>query len=111
MLRALESAREQGWNLLARANQSVDPALRASLEVLSGDPVDAIVRRAAELEADLIVVGSHRRGALERLLVGSVSEDIVRRAGAPVLVVPVSQDAAERREAPARAEYERAVAA
>jgi nucleotide-binding universal stress UspA family protein len=90
ILRALDAEREQAWNLLSGARQSLDPAVPASLEVVSGDPVAAIVRLAAELKPDLIVVGSHQRGALERFLVGSVSDGIVRRAVAPVLVVPLA---------------------
>ena len=108
ILRALEAEREQAWNLLSFASQSVRPAVAVDMEVLNGDPVDAVVRRAVEVEADLIVVGSHRRGALERLVVGSISERILRRAGLPVLVVPVMKDAqtARRRTAPARRESE-----
>ena len=50
------------------------------------DPVEAIVTCAAELEADLIVMGSHGRGA-SRLLLGSTAEKASRAAPAPVLVV------------------------
>jgi nucleotide-binding universal stress UspA family protein len=42
---------------------------------------------AADVGADVIVVGSHGRGAIERLLLGSVSEQVVRHAPCPVLVV------------------------
>jgi nucleotide-binding universal stress UspA family protein len=39
------------------------------------------------LNVDVIVVGSHGRGALERLLLGSVSDQVVRHAPCPVLVI------------------------
>jgi nucleotide-binding universal stress UspA family protein len=48
---------------------------------------DAILDLAAELEADLILVGTHGRKGLNRLLMGSVAEAIVRSAHCPVLVV------------------------
>ncbi len=48
---------------------------------------------AEEIGADVIVVGSHGRGAIERLLLGSVSEQVVRHAPCPVLVVRPKPDA------------------
>jgi nucleotide-binding universal stress UspA family protein len=50
-------------------------------------PSEEIARLAAELEADLIVVGTHGRTGLSRLLLGSVAEAVVRLAPCPVLVV------------------------
>jgi nucleotide-binding universal stress UspA family protein len=58
------------------------------VEVLHGDPVEAILLAAADEDADLVVVGSNHRGFLERIISGSVSEDLVRKAQRPVLVVP-----------------------
>ena len=60
-------------------------------------PAHEIVRVAAEVEADLIVVGTHGRRNIPRLLLGSVAELTVRLAGCPVLVVrPKKYDVAER---------------
>jgi len=53
-----------------------------------GDPVDAIVRAAADHGADLIVMGTHGRSGMDRLLLGSVAESVLRRAPCPVLTVP-----------------------
>jgi nucleotide-binding universal stress UspA family protein len=58
-----------------------------STEVLSGSPESAIVERAEETGADLIVVGSHGYRAWERLLIGSVSDSVVHHAPCSVLVV------------------------
>jgi nucleotide-binding universal stress UspA family protein len=91
MKRAVETARKEGQALLALARHALDSSVPSSSEVLSGDPADAIVRRSAELDADLLVVGSQQRSPLGRLLVGSVSDEIVRRATSPVLVVPASR--------------------
>ena len=52
-----------------------------------GDVAGTICRVAADLHTDVIVVGSHGRGAIERILLGSVSEQVVRHAPCPVLVV------------------------
>jgi nucleotide-binding universal stress UspA family protein len=52
-----------------------------------GGPTDEILRLSAELGADLLVVGTHEHQGLERLLLGSVAETLVRKAGCSVLVV------------------------
>jgi nucleotide-binding universal stress UspA family protein len=51
-----------------------------------GKPADEILSLAAEIGADLVFVGSHGRTGLQRALLGSISEQIVREAQCPVLV-------------------------
>jgi nucleotide-binding universal stress UspA family protein len=58
-----------------------------SFLVWDGDPGDMIVSAAEAEHADMVVVGSHGRGAVGRLFLGSVSEHVVRHASCPVLVV------------------------
>jgi nucleotide-binding universal stress UspA family protein len=53
-----------------------------------GKPVETIRMEARRIEAQLIVLGSHGRSGLERVLMGSVSEGLVRVAPCPLLVVP-----------------------
>jgi len=52
-----------------------------------GEPVPTILRIAAETGAEVIVLGTHGRTGLGRLLMGSVAEQIVRKAPCPVLTV------------------------
>jgi nucleotide-binding universal stress UspA family protein len=52
--------------------------------LLIGSPADEIVRFADQHNADLIVLGTHGRTGLRRILMGSVAESIVRRANCPV---------------------------
>ena len=52
-----------------------------------GPPGDAIVRLADERDADLIVVGTRKKGFFERLVEGSVNQEVLRRASCDVLVV------------------------
>ena len=59
----------------------------AELEVRMGDPGQVACDRAEELAAELIVVGSHGRTGLTRMLLGSVAERVVRLAHCQVLVV------------------------
>jgi nucleotide-binding universal stress UspA family protein len=51
-----------------------------------GDPAGEIVRIAEDEKADMIVLGTHGRTGVTRLLMGSVAEVVVRRAPCPVLV-------------------------
>jgi nucleotide-binding universal stress UspA family protein len=70
----------------------VHPESRLGFRVISHVHVDTaahcIVQLANELSADLIVIGTHNRKGLERLLLGSVAEATVRSARCPVLVIP-----------------------
>jgi nucleotide-binding universal stress UspA family protein len=52
-----------------------------------GDPVVEILRATDETECDLITIGSHGRGGLSRLVLGSVAEGVVRDVRCPVLIV------------------------
>ena len=52
-----------------------------------GSPAEAIVTLARQRNADLIVVGTRKKGFFERLVEGSVNQDVIRRAGCDVLVV------------------------
>jgi nucleotide-binding universal stress UspA family protein len=51
------------------------------------DPIIEILRVADEIQADLIVMGTHGRRGLKRLLMGSVAEGVTRKARCPVLTV------------------------
>lgn len=64
------------------------PFLQLSTHVRSAPPADAIAQLATDLEADLVVVGTHGRRGARRLLLGSVAEKVVRLSPCAVLVVP-----------------------
>jgi nucleotide-binding universal stress UspA family protein len=64
-----------------------DRGLEAELVATKGTPADAIVRLAQERGVDLIVVGSRHKRFFERLVEGSVNQNVLRRAGCDVLVV------------------------
>lgn len=64
--------------------------------IVHGDAAAEIVRVAAEREVDLIVISSHGRTGLGRILFGSTAEAVVRHASCPVLVVkPPAQEESE----------------
>ena len=61
----------------------------ATVRVEAGEPSDAILSAAKDGGADLIVMGTHGRTGLSRLLIGSVAEAVLRRATCPVLTTRV----------------------
>jgi len=61
--------------------------------IVHGDAAAEIVRVAKEREVDLIVIASHGRTGLGRMLFGSTAEEVVRHASCPVLVVKPPHDA------------------
>lgn len=74
------------------AESAVDEAattlgLDVGRRVLPGDPAAEICRMAADEGFDLVVVGSHGRGWLKRVVLGSVSHHVVQHAEVPVLLV------------------------
>jgi nucleotide-binding universal stress UspA family protein len=72
------------------AARELAAAAGATVEVIvtDGDPARAIVREAARQPADLVVIGTHGRGGFQRLILGSVTEKVLRSATAPVLTIP-----------------------
>jgi len=64
-----------------------DDVIRVERRFEKGDPATVTLRVADEVRADLIVMGTHGRTGLSRLLMGSVAEQVVRRARCPVLTV------------------------
>jgi len=80
-------AQQDGKRLLAAFAQraSLQPAPLEFIHV--GKTATEIVKAAKDWPADLIVIGSHGRGGINRLLLGSVAEAVMRQAECPVLVV------------------------
>ena len=88
--------RQRKWatdTLQARVDMLAKDGVPARARVAAGVPVDEIVRAAAEEGVDFIVMGTHGRGQLDRLLLGSVADRVIRRAPCPVMTVRESMDA------------------
>ncbi len=74
-------------SLRERLGASDAGAVHASVAALIGTPAYSIVEYAAAHDIDLIVMGTHGRGGMSHLLMGSVAERVVRSAACPVLTV------------------------
>ncbi len=70
-----------------------DPQIRVEHRLTEGDPAEEVLRLSQALRCDLIVVGTHGRSGLGRILLGSVAEEVLRKATCPVLVVKTSPGA------------------
>jgi nucleotide-binding universal stress UspA family protein len=72
-------------------NSLTDAAQRMDIKVHSifkeGEPFEEILKVAEEITADLIVLGSHGRKGLDKFLIGSVAERVMRKAPCPVFLV------------------------
>jgi nucleotide-binding universal stress UspA family protein len=79
----------QGTAVLDRAQKvAADAGVDAACELLEGSPADVIVEKAKNF--DLVVMGSHGKGLWKRLTVGSVTQSVLHRTPAPLLVVPAA---------------------
>jgi nucleotide-binding universal stress UspA family protein len=68
-----------------------EAGLKVTLHEPTGAIADEILNQADTLDADLIVMGAHGHGAMYNLLVGSVTEGVLKRSSRPVLLVPSSR--------------------
>jgi nucleotide-binding universal stress UspA family protein len=86
----VEDERE-GKRLMAGFRQFLPPK-HVPLEFIhAGKPDREIIRTAKEWPADVIVIGSHGRHGIQRALLGSVAEEVMRHAPCPVLVIRASR--------------------
>lgn len=85
---ALEGARIRATEYLDACSQKyLQDALARSVVEWEDKPADALLLLADREKADVIVMGTHGRSGLSRLLMGSVAEDVLRRS--PIPVIPI----------------------
>jgi nucleotide-binding universal stress UspA family protein len=81
--------KEKLWAEFRRLEAS-EPAirdLRVETKLVEGNPAKEILKAAREIKPELVVMGTHGRTGLDRLLMGSVAEEVVRKCSVPVLTV------------------------
>jgi nucleotide-binding universal stress UspA family protein len=74
--------------LITIAKQLQESGIDTAVIVAQNDEVMAIIDESKKVGADMIMLGSHGHGALFHLIIGSVSEGVIRRAACPVIIVP-----------------------
>jgi universal stress protein A len=86
-----EIERESRQRLVALLTEEERKAFRAETALLAGNPFIEIIRYAKANSVDLIVMGTHGRGPIAHMLLGSVAEKVVRKSPCPVLTVRDAQ--------------------
>ena len=69
--------------------QCADKAI--SLEVCKGYPPEEILRKADELNCDVIIMGTHGKGIIRHSFLGSVAQKVLRRVRKPVFIIPLPE--------------------
>jgi nucleotide-binding universal stress UspA family protein len=84
--------RGEGESALDRVESiAAERGVPVTARLLEGSPSRRIVEYAEEEGCDLVVMGTHGRGGIDRLLLGSVAEGVVRACSVPVLTVKVGE--------------------
>lgn len=90
----VDALEEEGRNAVRRISDAADEADLPVIEAVeSGAAYSSILEYADEEDIDMIVMGTHGRQGLDRYLLGSVTERVVRTADQPVLTVRMDDDA------------------
>ena len=82
----LESFKEKAF-----ADTSGKNDLVASVEIVEGYPAEEIIKKAKSLKCDVIIMGTHGKGLLSFMLLGSVAERVLRHSSKPVMVIPLPE--------------------
>jgi nucleotide-binding universal stress UspA family protein len=89
-LNNIESLKKATLHFLDNSRQHLgDKTIQ--IMVGEGDYADSILKAAKEIKADLIILGSHSRKWLENILIGSVTEKVLRHTTVPLLIIPTKQ--------------------
>jgi nucleotide-binding universal stress UspA family protein len=79
--------KEEGNEAVKQVKETAGPGLDVEAQVIEGNPAMEITKFAKEHDIDLIVVGTLGKSGIDRILLGSVAEKIVRLSNCPVLVI------------------------
>ncbi|MBI9020555.1 MAG: universal stress protein [Verrucomicrobia bacterium] len=83
-----EEYKREHQSLLNLSGKMREAGVDAQAMLLKGDAAALILEKAEDLDIDIIVMGSHGHGLLRKVLLGSVSEAVIRKAFCSVLIVP-----------------------
>lgn len=83
-----EDVRKAAYGFLEKCKAEIE-ASRVETVVREGDFAEEILATAAEKNADLIVMGTHSRRGIDKILMGSVAEKVLHRTNVPVYIIPI----------------------
>lgn len=83
-----EELKRENSELKAMATQIERKGVEVKAELLHGSPINALLEKAEEIEAGMIVIGKEDHGFFYKTFMGSTSEGVVSKSNCPVLVIP-----------------------
>ncbi len=87
----VEALKDAAEKFLAETKKHLhDPGIKTT--VREGDDASTILATASNIKADLIVMGSHSQRWLEKILIGSVTEEVLEKTHVPLFIVPTKED-------------------
>jgi nucleotide-binding universal stress UspA family protein len=84
----MDELRKEGKEIMSRTVQHLGGGSEILEFFAEGKPHEEVIKTAQDWGADIIVMGSHGRTGIKRLLMGSVAENVLRHSKCPVLVIP-----------------------
>ncbi|MDD5170079.1 MAG: universal stress protein [Syntrophales bacterium] len=101
----IENDQEETSAILAKIRKRLDdfvqlelkdnPALIdrvSSIQIVEGNPVVEILKRADELKSDIVIMGTHSKGAIAHTFLGSVASNVLQRIRIPVFIIPLPKE-------------------
>ena len=61
----------------------------SSIQVIEGEPVVEILKKADEIKADVLIMGTHSKGLVSQTFLGSVATDVLQHSRVPVFIIPI----------------------
>lgn len=87
-----DDLREEHRTLQSICDTFLDKEIEFKALTIEGSTVDTVLEEASKLEADLLVVGTHKHGFLYNLLSESVSLELFRKVNIPLLTIPIDEE-------------------
>lgn len=85
---AVDDVKRAAGEFLNKAKQNLG-GKDIQIMVVEGEFADSIIREAEAMQADIIVMGTHSRTGIDKIIMGSVTEQVLRKSTIPVFVIPI----------------------
>ncbi len=93
-----EEFREEHRQLQAMSKLFLDQNIESEALLIQGSTVQTIIEKVKKLNADLLIVGTHKHGFLFNILSENVSLELLKKADVPFLAIPIEEEKEEKEE-------------
>lgn len=87
-----DELRDEHRNLQALCDAFLDKDIASEALLIQGSTVESVLEEAEKLNADLLVVGTHKHGFFHNLFAESVSQELFKNANLPLLAIPIEEE-------------------